>query len=334
MSILRVIFLLFVLVLAVNTISVASQIEGKVRDRQTGEPIKGANVIVSGTSFGSTTGPDGYYGIQNLPAGMYTVIVSFIGFRSDSTSVDVIAGQLVEVNFSIERIFVPMGDVIVYGASRHPERITKAPVSISTIDAKNIARNMSTAQVPRLFDALPGIDIVQNGMNDYNFNARGFNTVINRRMLVLLDNRDISSPLASYIEWNTFNHLSGDLSRVEVIRGPGSALYGANAFSGVVNIVTPAPKDIVGTKLSFSGGEMGSFNSDIRHAGAKGHWSYKLNAGRTRSKTWDKSRNLTPEQIADQEYEGLPTEVAPLSDDVVVSTYGSGRIDFTLDSGF
>jgi iron complex outermembrane receptor protein len=76
-----------------------------------------------------------------------------------------------------------------------------------------------------------------------------------------------------------------DLERLEIVRGPGSALYGANAFSGVMNLTTPAPKEVRGTKIALSAGELDTRRAHVRYAEVKGAWSYKLNLGYVRSGT-------------------------------------------------
>jgi outer membrane receptor protein involved in Fe transport len=123
-----------------------------------------------------------------------------------------------------------------------------------------------------------------------------------------------------------------DLGTVELIRGPGSALYGANAFNGVLNILTPRPRDIQGGKISAAAGEMNTTRFDVRYAGLSGAWSYKVNAGRIQGDTWTVSRLAEP-----FEYAGfnpfLNTEVVPVQGGKVASTYGSGRVDFDYAAG-
>ena len=82
--------------------------------------------------------------------------------------------------------------------------------------------------------SVPGVDVVQSGVNDFNVNARGFNSSLNRRVLVLQDGRDLAIAFLGSQEWNGMTQPLEDLGKVEMVRGPGSALYGANAFSGVV----------------------------------------------------------------------------------------------------
>lgn len=320
------------LALLSSTIQANGILEGFVRDKHTGAPIIGASVIVTDVSRGITADSLGIFQISDLVVGNHEVIASSAGYRSDTLVAHVVAGEKSVLEFWLEKTYYDMGNVIVYGASKHSEPIMEAPSSISTVGESEIYRVAGTMQIPRALDALPGIDIVQSGMTDYNVSTRGFNTVVNRRILVLHDNRDVAIPLAGYVEWNAFGQPLEDMGRIEFIRGPGSALYGANAYSGVINITTPAPSEIIGTKVTLSGGEQNTFSYDIRQAGVRGVLDYKFNFGQSRSKSWDVSRDMTTEEIAKREYEGIPSEVLPIDNDLLLS-YGSARIDYNMKQG-
>src|SRR5439155_1303601 len=139
---------------------------------------------------------------------------------------------------------------------------------------------------------VPGLDVTQSGMNDFNVNARGFNTMLTRKVLVLQDGRDLATALVIRQTWGALAEPLEDLGRIEVIRGPGSALYGANAYNGVINITTPPARDVVGTKLTLGGGEIGTARADLRHAGVSlnGRLGVRVNLGYTRGDDWTRSR--------------------------------------------
>ena len=109
----------------------------------------------------------------------------------------------------------------VYGASRIQQKITDAPAAISVLLPKEITRAASHGQVAKSIENIQGVDVVQSGMNDFNVNMRGFNNSINRRVLILLDGRDPSTPLLNLVEWNSFQTNMGDIAHIEVVRGPG-----------------------------------------------------------------------------------------------------------------
>ena len=124
----------------------------------------------------------------------------------------------------------------------------------------------TTGQLPMALAAHPGIDLAETDVHDFNVNARGFNSSLTRRVLVLQDGRDLAIPFLGSQEWSGLSLPLDDIARIEMVRGPGSALYGANAFSGVLSITTPAAREVVGTKLSGGGGDPSVLRGDLRHA--------------------------------------------------------------------
>jgi outer membrane receptor for ferrienterochelin and colicins len=302
-------------------------VRGKVTDQKTGTPLPSVNVVVKGTTAGAATDERGEYEIKNLPPGTYTLVVSLVGHEPLVASIVMTGGAVVTKDFVLADVSVQFGDVTVYGASKRPERITEAPAAISTIAPAEIRLNAAHGQLPRLLESEPGVDIVQSGVQDFNINTRGFNSSLNRRLLVLLDGRDLAIAFLGAQEWIGLPIPLEDIGRLELVRGPGSALYGPNAFNGVINIATPAPRDILGTKVTMSGGELTMFRGDVRHAGmVDEHWSYRTNIGRVTSRTWSTSRTSNP-----LEYQGLPLEARPLDAGDVKSTYGSARLDYDFD---
>lgn len=305
-------------------------IVGRVTDQKTGAALPFVNVVIKGTNIGAATDEDGRYEIKNVQPGVYAVVVTLVGHETQQfTGIEVKAGESVERNATLVDRSVLFGDITVFGASRRAERITEAPSAISSISPKDITLNSNHGQLPRLLEMEPGVDIVQSGVQDFNINTRGFNSSLNRRLLVLLDGRDLAIAFLGAQEWNGMSIPLEDISRLELVRGPGSALYGPNAFNGVINITTPSPREVEGTKVSYSYGDLTMHRLDVRHAGiVGGGWSYKANIGRVQSGTWSRSRIGPP-----FEYAGLAREARPLEDGDVSSTYISGRVDYDYVQG-
>jgi iron complex outermembrane receptor protein len=305
-------------------------IEGKIVDESTKDGIPGANVLVDGTMGGTSSDLTGQFEIKGLEPGNYDLVVSLVGYQTRRVSgVSVREGESTTVRIELVETSVQLGEVTVFGASRRQERITDAPTAVSVLDASDVKRKSVSGQVPKLLEAETGVDIVQSGLYDFNINTRGFNSSLNRRLLVLLDGRDLAIAFLSSQEWNGLSIPVEDIWRMELVRGPASALYGANAFNGVINIQTPDPSSIRGTKLSLAGGEWSSFRMDARHAGVSGPWGYKINLGRFQGESWHLSRrNLR------FEYDGfslLNNEEVDLPTNRVASTYGSGRVDYAIN---
>ncbi len=308
-------------------------IKGKVTDQRTGDPLPFANIVVKGTTTGAATDVNGSYEIKNLAAGTYTLIARLVGYESaEIAGVNVTAGGSTTRNIAMTSAAVQISEMTVYGASRRAERITEAPAAIVSVAPKEIELKAASGQLPNLLESQPGVDIVQSGIQDFNINTRGFNSSLNRRLLVLMDGRDLAIAFLGSQEWNGLPVPLGDISRLELVRGPGSALYGPNAFNGVVNITTPAPREVQGSKLSFSTGELGTQRGDFRQAGVLDeHWSYKANIGRVQSDTWSRSRTVGDRVNGQFEYPGLSPETRKLATGDVASLYGSGRIDYAFN---
>jgi outer membrane receptor for ferrienterochelin and colicins len=323
--------------------------------RSEGGALSSVSVSVRGSGEETVTGADGKYTLRRVPAGPQTIVFRWLGYKPTEVQVVVEAGGTVTADAALEAVIVSLGEIVVEGASRAPERITEAPAAISVVPEEQLVANSVTGQAPMALQAVPGVDITQSGMNDFNVNARGFNSTLNRRVLVLQDGRDLAIAFLGSQEWNGMTQPLEDLGKVEMVRGPGSALYGANAFSGVVNITTPTAREILGNRLTVAAGEVESFRIDGRHASvfADGRLGLKLNGGYNRSDTFSRSRTRFDGTSLQDEYAPATDEAVPLNREVLplagqtldaegnatgdrdalVNAYGAGRLDYYLDDG-
>jgi iron complex outermembrane receptor protein len=333
-------------------------VSGTVTRAGEGSPLPSVSVSVqSGQNTVTTiTGPDGRYTLRRVPEGPQTVIFRWLGYRPVEKQATVEAGGTATVDAALEPVVLALTELVVSAASRAPERIVEAPAAISVIEPQVLQNTSITGQAPLALQTAPGVDVVQSGVNDFNVNARGFNSTLNRRMLVLQDGRDLSIAFLGAQEWNGMVLPLEDLGRMEVVRGPGSALYGANAFSGVVNIITPSAREVAGTKLTLGGGELETFRGDLRQAGVFGgdRFGYRFNVGYNRSDTYSRSRTLNDGTSLQKEYApatdqpvGLARELVPLNGQTkdpitgaplgdrspLKNAYGSGRLDYYLNNG-
>ena len=307
-------------------------ITGVVKDDETKEAIPSVNVVVLGTSLGAATNEQGRYIIRNVPPGRVTIVASTIGHKPVEATIVVEAGVTSTKDFLLVHTDVQLGEVVVYGASLRRERITDAPAAVTLVQAKDIVRLAGSGQLPKLLESEPGVDVVQSGLFDFNVNTRGFNSSLNRRLLILLDGRDLATAFLSATEWNGLSVPVEEFGRIEIIKGPGSALYGANAFNGVMNVTSTPPKSAVGTQIIVGAVELSAFRGDIRHAGIIGQWSFKVNAGYMSGKSFSTVR--TGQKF---EYPGLNpflnNEVRDLNLDAITTSYGSARLDYDYRGG-
>src|SRR5690349_838132 len=288
-------------------------VTGTVTRADERSPLASVNVTVQSTGQTTVTGPDGRYTLRRVPEGPQTIVFRWLGYRPTEEQTTVEADGSVTVDVGLEPVAIALTEIEVTAASRAPERIVEAPAAISVIEPQVLQNTSITGQAPLALQTVPGVDVVQSGLNDFNVNARGFNSSLNRRMLVLQDGRDLSIAFLGAQEWNGMTQPLEDLGKVEMVRGPGSALYGANAFSGVVNITTPTAREQLGGRVTLSGGELSSFRGDGRYAGllADGRIGYRFNGGYNRSDTWDRSRTLFNGTSLQREYAGATDEPVP-----------------------
>jgi len=331
-------------------------VTGTVTRAADGGALSSVSVTVPSIGLSTITGTNGRYTLRRVPVGPQTIVFRWLGYRPTEVQVVVEANQTVTADAALEAVVISLGEIVVEGASRGPERITEAPSAISVVPQEVLQNVAVTGQAPMALQSVPGVDIVQSGVNDFNVNARGFNSSLNRRVLTLQDGRDLSIAFLGSQEWNGLTQPLDDLGKVEMVRGPGSALYGANAFSGVVNITTPEAREVLGSKLTMAGGELETFRVDGRHAGlaADGRVGFRLNGGYNRGDTYSRSRTLRNGTSLQEEYEEATDEPVPLTvealplhgqdadpltgevsgdRDPLQNVYGSGRLDYYLDNG-
>lgn len=273
-------FLFICIIASVNALAASEgRLGGVVTDSATSTPLEGIRVVVKGTNKATYTDDKGDFSLKGLPYGNLTVLFSGPGWLTETRIVTVADDVIGSVSVAMRSTSKNAGDVVVYGAARRQQKLTDAPAAISVVTPLDIERGNAHGSIGKTMEHLPGVDVVQSGANDFNVNTRGFNNSITRRTLVLIDGRDPSTPLINLNEWNSISSVLGDIAGIEVVRGPGSALYGQNAYNGVINMRTYAPREVLGTRVSVTAGEWETYRAAIRHAGAIDKLSYKFNLG-------------------------------------------------------
>ena len=226
----------FILTLFFCSISFAQNtISGSVKDSKN-EPIPGANIKIVGESSGTVTDGDGKFLIKVSKKPPYSIEVSSIGFATQKVAVTA-AGQKVAV--VLESQNTQLEDIVV-SASRTPERIKESPVTIERMGIKDIKKSAS----PTFYDGLENLKEVQMNTSSMSFksiNTRGFATVANTRFMQLVDGMDNSSPLLNFVIGNMIGISEVDVQNVELLPGASSALYGANAFNGILFMNSKSP---------------------------------------------------------------------------------------------
>ncbi len=312
------------------------RVEGRVLAAQ-GKGVEGVVVQIDKTgSSAVVTDRRGAFALEAVPEGAQTVVLS-LGEDSLAVPIEVTAGGTVEVEQTVDWSLSVADTLTVYAASRRREKIVDAPAAISTLTEREISREAPTGQIPALFGSLPGAELSQSGLYDYKFNARGANISVNRRVAVLIDGRDPSFPLLGSQEWASNSFPMDDLEGAELVRGPSSALYGANAFNGIVNLTTKAPRNSQGGLFRLTGGELSTVRADFRLAGGISERTfYKVLGSVVESDDFYRSRNTSVEYSTPclpQVRDCLFLEAVPLPQDGDKIVYAGGRIDHHLSDG-
>lgn len=144
-------------------------------------------------------------------------------------------------------------NVEVTTAAKTPQTLMQTAAAAFVITQDDISRSGAT-NIPELLRMVPGIQVARVNAHSYAITARGFNGVYANKLLVLIDGRSVYTPLFSGVQWDLQDTMLQDVERIEIIRGPGGALWGANAFNGIINIITKSAADTQGGLATVHGG--------------------------------------------------------------------------------
>jgi iron complex outermembrane receptor protein len=157
----------------------------------------------------------------------------------------------------------------ITSVSRKPEKLSQSAAAVYVITQEDIRRSGVTS-IPEALRMVPGLDVAQIDANKWAITARGFNERFADKMLVLIDGRTVYTPLTSGVNWDEQDMILEDIERIEVIRGPGATLWGANAVNGVVNIISKNARDTQGGLTDATGGTQEGGSTAERYGGAIG----------------------------------------------------------------
>jgi iron complex outermembrane receptor protein len=152
-------------------------------------------------------------------------------------------------SLSIEQL----ANIKVTTVTRHPEQLLKAASAIQVITQDEIRRSGATS-LPEVLRLADNLQVAQKNSHDWAISARGFNTALANKLLVMIDGRTVYTPLFSGVFWDIQDYPLQDIDRIEIISGPGGTLWGANAVNGVINIITRKAADTQGLYVKAGGG--------------------------------------------------------------------------------
>jgi iron complex outermembrane receptor protein len=296
------------LLMLMATISYAqTSISGKVTD-ENGDGLAGVNIIVKGTVLGTITNTDGAFTLEIKDPPPLTVVFSFIGYATQEISITEAATTSLDVKMAVQTM---LGQEVIVSGNRVPENIMQYGGTIEQIDALAIKQTAS----PDFYDALANVKGVSTNNGSLNFtavNTRGFATIANVRFVQWVDGMDTQAPLLNFPTGTIMGLGELDAESMELIPGAASALYGPNAFNGILIMKSKSPFEYQGLSAQV---KLGVTNSDaggshplgqytIRYAKAfNNKFAFKVNFSYMKATDWlgndYKTDRLNPESTTD-----------------------------------
>jgi iron complex outermembrane receptor protein len=281
------------LLMVFGTASLMAQtiISGSVKDGATQETLAGVNIIVKGKVIGTISDVNGTYNLKVTQAPPFTLVFSFIGFRTQEVEIKDANTTGLDILLEEESL---LGQEVVVAASRVEESILKSPVTIEKMDILAIKQTAA----PDFYDGLANVKGVQVNSGSLNFtavNTRGFATIANTRFVQWVDGMDTQAPLLNFPTGSIMGVGELDAESMELIPGAASALYGPNAFNGILIMNSKSPFDYqglsaqikTGVTSSNAGGTDPMAQYSIRYAKAfNNKLAFKIGASYLRAKDW------------------------------------------------
>lgn len=295
---------------------------GEVRGRVTdpaGLVVSGAAVSIvnpeSGAVKFATTGDTGTFVFAGLAPGRYRARAELGGFSTvEKDHVVVTAGAATEIVLVLA--LLPYGETVVVTGGRREELVRHTPAAVSVLGADEI-QSRPVQNYADVLRNVPGVNVIQFSARDVQFTARGAASQASNKTLALVDGRPAYQPYYGMIVWDLLGVDFDEIKRVEVMRGPGSALWGTNALTGVVNIITRDPDEDLGTHVRVGGGSLDSADVALRHSGIRGRVGYKLSGSFFSQQAWERPFALP---------DGTP--LPPYANQGADRVSGSARVDF------
>ena len=228
------------------------------------------------------------FGVFLLLIAVFFLFVATETFSAESSDTDATVEDSEEVietddkaktSFDLEEISVT--------ASRKPEKVLEAPAAVSILDGSAV-RDKVAGTVTDHLKAIPVVDVVTSGLTQSNVVVRGFNNIFSGSLLSLVDNRIARVPSLRSNTYSLIPTSNLDIERIEVVSGPGSALYGPNSANGVMHILTKSPFGSEGTTVTLGSGERSVLTGALRHAGSfDDRIGYKISGQYYRGNDWE-----------------------------------------------
>ena len=228
-------------------------ISGTVTDAETGAPVASAGVEVLGGGVAPALTNDAGRFTVSVSGGTYAVLISSLGYRDHrQDGVSVRAGSTTTLNLRLASQALELNAIVV-SASRQAEKNTDAPATTHVVPTVEIEERPAVSLVDHM-KTIPGVDVISHGTQSTNVVIRGFNNIFSGALHALTDNRLAGVPSLRVNLLHFVPTTSDDLDRIEVVLGPGSALYGPQTANGVLHMITKSPLTSEGTVVTLGAG--------------------------------------------------------------------------------
>jgi iron complex outermembrane receptor protein len=276
-------------------------VSGTVRDVATSTPLRGIRVEAVSTSgrvaASAVTAENGTYTLRNLAPGNYALVLSGTDVPVRRLDVEVAADRNSRVDAQLAFGNVRL-DPVVVSASKRPEKAVEAPSRVEVVTAQEVEDRPAVTLIDHLRD-VPGVDVAQTGLQSTNIVARGFNNIFSGSLHALTDNRIAGVPSLRVNYLHFIPSTNEDVARMEVVLGPGAALYGPNTANGILHIITKSPLDEQGTTVSLSGGSQDLRQGEFRTAHLlTDDIGFKISGQYLQAEEW---RFIDPAETAEQQ---------------------------------
>ncbi len=293
----------------VNVAIAQTNVSGTITDASNQDPLIGVNILVKGTVLGTTTDVNGNFNLEVNSNPPLTLVITSVGFERQEIQITQNNQQGLDIQMAESLL---LGQEVVVSASRVEESILKSPVSIEKMDILAV-QNTSADNYYKAIANLKGVDVATSSINFQILNARGFASTGNTRFVQLIDGMDTQAPALNFPIGNLNGPSELDVESVELLPGASSALYGPNAFNGVLLINSKSPFEYQGLSafakagINHIGEESGHpatplYEGSLRYAKAfNNKFAFKVNLSYSRAEDWhgqsdfDRNAALQPE---------------------------------------
>ncbi len=281
-----------------------ARITGTVTDAVTGEPLIGANIGLQGTNIGSITDIDGQYGIDVRTPRDYVMEVRFVGYQTQEFPITVVLGETIVQDVSLVP-GIELDEIVVTTPGGAPVKKTDFPMPVEIYGAEELMSDVTTNS-SGILRKKPGVDMQCTGIDRCETVLRGFNNAFSSATYLLTDYRQAAVPSLGVNIFSITPAQTLDVDRIQVVRGPASALYGAGVDAGVIHFFTKDAFRQPGTTIAVSGGERSFFSVEGRHAGRiSDRVAYKITGIYGQADDWELDVSERADSIfARQECEG------------------------------